>query len=116
MVCTVEPQGVRDGDLDVRQEPELDMVDEVIMAIDLREKSTIGCAYFSTTDATLYIAEDIPMAKLDVAEQLVIHIQPTTLLVSCRAPEDFVTFLDKMSQPDQGTLPCMHPQAGIKRR
>ncbi|KAI5462940.1 muts domain V-domain-containing protein [Mariannaea sp. PMI_226] len=57
------------------------------MAIDMRQKSTIGCAYFSTSDGVLYLSEDIPMANMDTAEQFLVHVEPTTLLISARAPE-----------------------------
>ncbi|KAH7218203.1 hypothetical protein ACKRZS_010468 [Fusarium odoratissimum] len=68
---------------------------EVVMAIDLRENSTIGCAYFSTTDGILHVSEDIATASLDIAEQFLIHIQPTSLLVSARASASFRDHLEK---------------------
>ncbi|KAF4490221.1 DNA mismatch repair MSH5 [Fusarium agapanthi] len=70
---------------------------EVVMAIDLRENSTIGCAYFSTTDGILHVSEDIATASLDIAEQFLIHIQPTSLLVSARAPASFRDQLEKIA-------------------
>ncbi|EXK89013.1 DNA mismatch repair protein MSH5 [Fusarium oxysporum f. sp. raphani 54005] len=70
---------------------------EVVMAIDLRENSTIGCAYFSTTDGILHVSEDIATASLDIAEQFLIHIQPTSLLVSARASASFRDHLEKIT-------------------
>ncbi|KAF4445068.1 hypothetical protein F53441_10992 [Fusarium austroafricanum] len=72
---------------------------EVVMAIDLKENSTIGCAYFSTTDGILHVSEDIATASLDIAEQFVVHIQPTSLLVSARAPASFRDHLEKITTP-----------------
>lgn len=73
------------------------------MAIDMREKSTIGCAYFSTSLGTLILSEDIPMANLDIAEQFLTHVQPSTLLISARAPENFYKFLeDYCTSPSEG--------------
>ncbi|KAF4949592.1 hypothetical protein FGADI_8787 [Fusarium gaditjirri] len=70
---------------------------EVVMAIDLRENSTIGCAYFSTTNGILHVSEDIATASLDTAEQFLIHIQPTSLLVSARASASFRDHLEKIT-------------------
>lgn len=70
---------------------------EVIMAIDLKENSSIGCAYLSTTDGVLYISDDIPMPTLDITDQFISHIQPTTLLVSARASEQFHEYIEKHS-------------------
>ncbi|KAH8735372.1 muts domain V-domain-containing protein [Ilyonectria robusta] len=73
------------------------------MAIDMREKSTIGCAYFTTEEGVIRISEDIPMANMDIAEQFLIHIQPTTLLISARAPEEFHVYLEKQcASSDEG--------------
>ncbi|QGI58359.1 hypothetical protein CEK26_000485 [Fusarium fujikuroi] len=70
---------------------------EVVMAIDLRENFTVGCAYFSTTDGILHVSEDIATASLDIAEQFLIHIQPTSLLVSARAPSSFRDELERIA-------------------
>ncbi|RBR03834.1 hypothetical protein FVER53590_01506 [Fusarium verticillioides] len=70
---------------------------EVVMAIDLKDNCTIGCAYFSTTDGILHVSEDIATASLDIAEQFLIHIQPTSLLVSARAPASFRDQLEKIT-------------------
>ncbi|KAF5632203.1 DNA mismatch repair MSH5 [Fusarium sp. NRRL 52700] len=70
---------------------------ETVMAIDLKENSTIGCAYFSTTDGILHVSEDIATASLDIAEQFLIHIQPTSLLVCARAPANFRDQLEKIA-------------------
>ncbi|KPA36038.1 dna mismatch repair protein msh5, partial [Fusarium langsethiae] len=59
---------------------------EVVMAMDIKDNFTIGCAYFSTTDGIVQVSEDISAASLDIAEQFLIHAQPNTLLVSARAP------------------------------
>ncbi|QPC75868.1 hypothetical protein HYE68_006620 [Fusarium pseudograminearum] len=59
---------------------------EVVMAMDMKDDFTIGCAYFSTTDGILQVSEDISAASLDIAGQFLIHAQPNSLLVSARAP------------------------------
>ncbi|CAH0047883.1 unnamed protein product [Clonostachys solani] len=71
--------------------------EEIIMAIDLKSTDTMGCAYFNTSTATLYLAEDILQATLDVVGQLVMHARPTTFLVSRRAREDLMDTLEKLN-------------------
>uniref|UniRef100_A0A8H7NCI4 DNA mismatch repair protein MSH5 n=1 Tax=Bionectria ochroleuca TaxID=29856 RepID=A0A8H7NCI4_BIOOC len=79
--------------------------EEIIMAIDLKGTDTMGCAYFNTSTATLYLAEDILQATLDVVGQLVMHARPTAFLVSRRAREDLMDTLEKLnSQAEQSHL------------
>lgn len=89
----------------VYQEPEL--VHEVIMALHAGDKSSLGCAYFSTRNSTLYLSEDIPMAGLDVAEQLINHATPTTLLVSGRTPKFLLDFLESKAASELGMSPAL---------
>lgn len=77
-------------------------MDEIIMAIDMREKSTIGCAFFNTIDGALSVCQDVSMATMDTVEQLIVHVQPTTILVSGRAPEELLDFLEKRSRYSAG--------------
>ncbi|RSL68484.1 hypothetical protein CEP53_002567 [Fusarium sp. AF-6] len=69
------------------------------MAIDMKDSSTMGCAYFSTTDGVLHLSEDIPMATLEVAEQFLFHVEPTTVLISARSPEEFQRYVEKATIP-----------------
>ncbi|KAF5663963.1 dna mismatch repair msh5 [Fusarium heterosporum] len=66
----------------------------------MKDNSTIGCAYFSTIDGILYVSEDIASASMDIAEQFLIHVQPTSLLVSARAPASFRDHLEKLTTPE----------------
>lgn len=77
------------------QESEPHDLRESIVAIDVREKRTIGCSIFSTADGVLKIANDIPMANENVAEQFLNYAQPTTILMSRRVPETILTFVEK---------------------
>lgn len=83
-------------------EEELDPRHEVIMGIDMRDNSTIGCAYYSTETNHLVLSEDISAAGMDVAEQFLMHIRPTTILVSRRSSSELLTFLE--SQAASGKL------------
>jgi DNA mismatch repair protein MSH5 len=82
-----------------------EIIDEVIMALGLGERSSMGCAYFSTADATLHVAEDVSMATLEVADQFISQIEPTTLLVSARAPRFMLDFLEAKVESQLDTEP-----------
>lgn len=76
-------------------ETEFHGLSESILAIDVRDRSTLGCCIFSTAHGVLKIATDISMAGEDVAEQFLSYAQPTTLLVSRRTPETILAFFEK---------------------
>ncbi|KAM0244538.1 hypothetical protein ACHAQJ_010752, partial [Trichoderma viride] len=77
------------------QETEFHDLNESILAIEVRDRSTLGCSIFSTADGVLKIASDISMTGEDVAEQFLSYAQPTTILVSRRTPETILTFFEK---------------------
>ncbi|KAI1436577.1 putative MSH5 protein [Xylaria sp. CBS 124048] len=87
-------------------EDSADAMNEVIMAIDMRDRgshgSIIGCAYYVVKDEALYLLEDVPMAGVDLVETLLLHAQPTTILISARAPEALAKFLASGSQDVNG--------------
>ncbi|KAK1253925.1 hypothetical protein MKX07_002002 [Trichoderma sp. CBMAI-0711] len=55
----------------------------------------MGCSIFSAADGMLKIANDIPMANENVAEEFLNYAQPTTILMSRRVPEAILTFVEK---------------------
>ena len=62
-------------------------MNEVIMAIDMRDRGTLGCAYYIAREERLCMMEDIKLAGLDVIETLKLHAQPTAILIGTRADE-----------------------------
>jgi DNA mismatch repair protein MSH5 len=57
------------------------------MAIDMKERGTIGCAYYVTREEKLCLLEDIKTAGVEVIDTLKIHAQPTVVLISTRSDE-----------------------------
>lgn len=47
---------------------DLDMALEVVMAVDVTEKGTVGCAYYVARDEKLYFMEDVKPGGPDVVE------------------------------------------------
>ncbi|KAI1304784.1 putative MSH5 protein [Xylaria venustula] len=94
------------GDDEVLERESDDAINEIIMAIDMRDRgprgSTIGCAYYIALEETLYLLEDVAMAGVDLVETLLLHAQPTTVLVSTRIPENLAELLARGSQDING--------------
>ncbi|KAI4125623.1 MAG: hypothetical protein LQ338_004150 [Usnochroma carphineum] len=56
----------RGADIDEREED--DSMNEVIMAVDLRGRGTVGCAYYVAREEKLYMMEDIRFGGIEVIE------------------------------------------------
>ncbi|KAH8697365.1 putative DNA mismatch repair protein Msh5 [Talaromyces proteolyticus] len=64
-----------------------DDVGQVIMAVDLKERGTVGCSYYVVSEGRLYILGDIQLGGKDVIDMLKLEVGPTMLLASMRAEE-----------------------------
>ena len=72
-------------DAEIRaEEAEDESLDHVIMAIDIRDRDTVGCAYYIARQQSLTCMEDVTGGGKDVLDMLKLDIQPTILLVSPR--------------------------------
>ncbi|KFA79659.1 hypothetical protein S40288_04057 [Stachybotrys chartarum IBT 40288] len=76
-------------------------LEEIIMAIDLGDNQTIGCATFSTVNGTLSLMDEIAMADSILYDQVITHLQPTTVLASARAPESLLQRLEARAEHSQ---------------
>jgi DNA mismatch repair protein MSH5 len=70
-------------------------MNEIVMAVDMKERGTLGCAYYIARDEKLCLMEDVKMASLDIVDMLKLHAQPTVLLISSRADEELEDYLSK---------------------
>jgi DNA mismatch repair protein MSH5 len=77
---------------------DVDVLNETILAVDMKEDGLIGCAYYVAIDESLSLQEDVAMAGAEFAETLVMHAKPTTILISSKAPESLVSVLEAGSQ------------------
>lgn len=70
-IAGVEPSSVVPIDIegDAAAGDETEVVNEVLMAIDMRNGDTIGCAYFTTVEETLYVLNDIKYGGIEVVEK-----------------------------------------------
>ncbi|KAE8401294.1 muts domain V-domain-containing protein [Aspergillus pseudonomiae] len=61
-----------------------DDLDQVIVAVDMRESGTVGCSYYSAQEETLYLLGDMQLAGTEILDSLVLQTKPTALLLSPR--------------------------------
>ncbi|KAL9109439.1 MAG: hypothetical protein Q9227_005947 [Pyrenula ochraceoflavens] len=66
------------------QEDEDGDSDHIFLAVDIKERGTIGCAYYIAREERLYCMDDVKIGGLEIIERLKIEIQPTILLLSPR--------------------------------
>jgi len=65
-----------DAEIQVREEA--DALNEIIMAMDIQDKGTIGCAFYVAREEKLSLMADIKMAGFDIVDTLKLHAQPTS--------------------------------------
>ncbi|KAI9676986.1 MAG: MutS protein msh5 [Caeruleum heppii] len=58
------------------------------MAVDIKTRDTVGCAYYVAREEKLYFIEDIKLGGMDMVATLKEYIQPTVVLVSTRIDEN----------------------------
>lgn len=63
----VRPEARRSGRL--VEEEDQDMLSEVIMAVDVAKRGTVGCAYYVAREEKLYFMEDVQHGGADVVDQ-----------------------------------------------
>ncbi|KAI1104166.1 muts domain V-domain-containing protein [Jackrogersella minutella] len=87
---------------DVLSNEDADALGEIIMAIDMKDNGNLGCAYYIAIDEALFLLEDVAMSGIDLVETLLLHVNPTTVLISARASETLANFLAKRTQGIDG--------------
>jgi DNA mismatch repair protein MSH5 len=82
-----------EADLQLREDS--DAMNEIIMAVDMKDRGTTGCAYYIAREENLCLMEDIEMGGLGIIDTLKLHVQPTTVLISTRSDEKLEEHLSK---------------------
>lgn len=65
VASTQRPQD-RQDDLD--PDLDLDVLQEVIMAVDVTDRGSVGCAYYVAREEKLYMMEDIQLGGADMVD------------------------------------------------
>lgn len=69
--------GIEENESDIQEREDQDSMNEIVMAVELKERGTIGCAYYIAREEKLCVMADISIAGLDIIDTLKIHIEPT---------------------------------------
>lgn len=86
---------IREPDAEIQAREDSDAMNEVIMAVEMRDPGAIGCAYYIAREEKLCLMEDIKMAGLDIIDTLKLHAQPTFIIISTRSDEKLEDHLNK---------------------
>jgi hypothetical protein len=91
---------------------------DIIMALDIDNGETMGCAFFDSMEGCLQLADDVPGSDVDVAGQFAAHAYPTSILLSSRARRELIDY-SRRSMPiflDLSLCPSsivFHMQGGV---
>jgi hypothetical protein len=69
-------------------------LNEVIMAVDMTPRGTVGCCYYVARAEKLFFMEDIQLGDVDVVDALRMFIDPTVILVSTKIDDTVIDRLD----------------------
>lgn len=76
-----------EADDEIREREDADALNEIILAVDMRERGTLGCAYYVAREEKLFIMADIKLAGLDVVDTVKLLASPTVVLISTKSDE-----------------------------
>ncbi|KAF3000149.1 MutS protein msh5 [Curvularia kusanoi] len=71
-----------------------DILSEVIMAIDMTLRGTVGCCYYVAREEKLYFMEDIQIGDVNTVDTLKTFIGPTVVLLSIKASDSVINLFD----------------------
>lgn len=90
---------------------EVDALNDIIMAVDMRGRGDVGCAYYVAQEETIYCMEDVKIGGPDIVEgcksfapfqrvfqahmgSVKIYVEPTAILVPTKADDALIDRLD----------------------
>ncbi|MCJ1281630.1 MutS protein msh5 [Xylographa opegraphella] len=86
------PEAEGDGAINAREED--DALNEIVMALELRSRDTVGCSYYVAREEKLYLMSDMKICGLEIVESLKLYAKPTIVLISVRIDERVHDLLD----------------------
>lgn len=57
-----------EDDVEIQDREDQDSLNEVIMAIEMRNRGTVGCSYYIARNETLYLLSDVKSGGLEVID------------------------------------------------
>lgn len=97
-----------ESEAEVQDREDADALNEIIMAIDMRDRGTLGCAYYIAREEKLFLMEDIKLSGLDIVDTLKLHASPTVVLISTKSDDALEDHLSKEAKDaSRGNNPGM---------
>ncbi|KAL1618838.1 hypothetical protein SLS54_006953 [Diplodia seriata] len=95
-----------------KYDADIDALDEIIMAVDIRERKTVGCSYYVAREEKLYLMEDMKLGDVETIDALKLQINPTVVLVGTRADDSILDKLDP-ERRSLGSVDGSHDQFAL---
>ena len=58
-----------EDNVDIQDQEDNDSLNEVVMALDLRNRDTVGCSYYVAREEKLYLMGDVKFGGVDIVER-----------------------------------------------
>ncbi|KAH6615072.1 muts domain V-domain-containing protein [Boeremia exigua] len=78
-----------------------DTLGEIIMAVDMTPRGTIGCCYYIAQEERLYFMEDVQLGDINVIDTLKGFVDPTVILISSKVDDTVIDHLDPEAKSDE---------------
>ncbi|KJR82623.1 DNA mismatch repair protein MSH5 [Sporothrix schenckii 1099-18] len=88
----------------------------VYMALEMKVNGTVGCAYYVSDTATVYLQDDTRVVGLELVESLLFQVRPTSIIVPSRAQGALVDLLDHLAGDNTDTGLGEDAERGFKLR
>ncbi|KAG8626256.1 hypothetical protein KVT40_005201 [Elsinoe batatas] len=85
----IPPRGLRDD-----QDLDDDSLQEIVMAINVKERGSVGCAYYVARDEKLYCMEDVKQGGPEIVDALKSFVSPTSIIVPFNLDESVLDLID----------------------
>lgn len=90
--------------LDGRDDDDLESFHEIIMAVNVSDRGTVGCAYYVARTEILHFMEDAQLGGADIVDALKLFIDPTVILTSTKCNEETIERLDPELRNPQASV------------
>lgn len=89
---------------DFDDDDDLESHHEIIMAVNVSDRGTVGCAYYVARTETLHFMEDAQLGGADIVDALKLFVDPTVILTSTKCNEEAIGRLDPEVRNPQASI------------
>lgn len=89
---------------DFSDDCDLESFHEIIMAVNVSDRGTVGCAYYVARTETLHFMEDAQFGGANIVDALKLFIDPTIILTSTKCNDEAIERLDPEIRNPQASV------------